>query len=246
MRSRVELAAQVVGDAHALDQDRLLHQVVARGLAAASGSALPASAGARRALWEDYGVVPDRVSRTCLILGLAPAGEDPLARRLGLAAEAGDPVHLTDRDLRRIPDAWQPGRSVVLVCENPRVLEAIADRYVASQPVVCTSGEPNTVVTTLLERLMDAGYSLRYHGDFDWPGIAIANRVVQRFGAVPWRMGAVDYEEQVRPDAPCLSGIEVEAVWDPELSAAMRASGRALHEEVVLPDLLDAVAEITP
>ena len=40
--SRVELAAQVVGDAHALDEDRLLHRVVLRGLAAASGTAPPA------------------------------------------------------------------------------------------------------------------------------------------------------------------------------------------------------------
>ena len=245
-RSRVELAAQVVGDAHALDQDRLLHQVVVRGLAAASGASVPVSAAARRALWEDYGVAPDLVSRTCLMLGLAPSGDGPLARRLDLAAEAGDPVHLTDWDLKRIPEPWQPGRSVVLVCENPRVLEAIAERQVARQPVVCTSGEPNTVVTRLLERLTAAGHSLRYHGDFDWSGIAIANRLVQRFGATPWRMGAVDYEEQVRPDAPRLSGIEVEAAWDPDLSAAMRVCGRALHEEAILPTLLDALAEIAP
>ena len=243
-RSRVELAAQVVGDAHALDQDRLLHQVVLRGLAAASGVPVPASAAARRALWEDYGVTPDLVSRTCLMLGLAPAGEGPLARRFGLAAEAGHPVHLTDWDLRRIPERWQPSRSVVLVCENPRVLEAIADRYVARQQVVCTSGEPNMVVTTLLGQLIGAGHSLRYHGDFDWSGIAIANRIVQRFGAIPWRMGAVRLRGASAADAPRLSGIEVEAAWDAELMLPCGPADVRCMRRRYLRTLLDRLAEI--
>jgi hypothetical protein len=49
--SRVELAARLLGDAHALDQDRLMHQVVLRGLAAAAGCGVPTGAAERRALW---------------------------------------------------------------------------------------------------------------------------------------------------------------------------------------------------
>ncbi|WP_267881538.1 DUF2399 domain-containing protein [Streptomyces sp. NRRL WC-3725] len=33
-----------------------------------------------------------------------------------------------------------------------------------------------------------------YHGDFDWPGIALANRIIHRYGVQPWRMGAEEYE----------------------------------------------------
>jgi len=226
--SRVELAAQVVGDAHALDEDRLLHRVVLRGLAAASGAAPPVAPQARRALWESFGVSPDLLSTTCLTLGL------PLSR-LGPG-----PVHLTRWDLRRA-SGFAPSERLVLVCENPRVLEAAAEQYAGRIAVVCTSGEPNTVTTAVLGALVAAGRDLRYHGDFDWPGIAIANRVVARFGTTPLLMAAGDYERSVRVDAPELFGPPVEPVWDPELGAVMRARGRSLHEETVLPQVLEAL-----
>jgi uncharacterized protein (TIGR02679 family) len=239
-RSRVDLGARLLGDAHALDEDRLQHLVVLRGLAAASGVAVPASAGERRALWQDFGIGPDLVSSTCLTLGLRLAGSDALSVRLGVAADDGDPVHLTAWDLRRWGLA-ELSAQTVLVCENPRVLEAVAETYGGQVPVVCTSGEPNTVVTTLLERLVGAGCELRYHGDFDWPGIAIANRLVARFGVTPWLMSASDYEAGVRPESPASGGTPAEPSWDAELGAAMRLHAVAVHEEAVLDALLETV-----
>lgn len=240
--SRVELAAHVVGDAHALDEDRVLHRVVLRGLAAARELPAPESLTDRRALWESFGVGPDTVSSTCLTLGLNSSGSDSVAMRLRAAAEAGDPVHLTRRDLRRLSGFAVPEQPV-LVCENPRVLEAVADTRVIAVPVVCMFGEPNTVVSSVLSSLADLDATLRYHGDFDWPGIAIANRAIARFDAEPWLMGVSDYEASVRHDAPALEGTPVEATWDAELGPAMRAHGRCLHEETVLPALLAALKE---
>lgn len=239
-RARVELAAQLMHDAHALDDDRLVTQVVLRGLAAAAGCGAPATAAERRALWEQYAVAPDLVSRTCLVWGLRPTGPEPQARRLRDAADAGDPVHVTAWDLRRLSSFGDQRGTAVLVCENPRVLEALAERGTAGRPVVCTSGEPGTVVTDVLARLVSAGATLRYHGDFDWPGVAIANRVVERFGAVPWLMSTTEYAAAVRVDAPALVGTAVEPAWDAELGAAMRDAGRAVHEEAVLADLVGA------
>ena len=214
-------------------------QVVLRALATRP-ERRPAGTAQRRELWERFGVAPDLVSRTCLVWGLRPAGEQSVARRLREAAEAGDPVHLAEWDLRRLPGFGDLTGTTVLVCENPRVLEAVAEQATSPWSVVCTSGEPNTVVGRVLGRLATAGASLRYHGDFDWPGLAIANRIVDRYGAAPWRMSAADYLEAVRPDAPALVGTPVEALWDAELGAAMRDAGRAVHEESVLADLLTA------
>lgn len=241
--SRVELAAHVLGDAHALDEDRLVHQVVLRGLAAARGLVAPATSAERRALWAAHDVLPDLLSATCLSWGLRPGGDTPVASRLGAAAWSGDPVHLTAWDLRRVPTWGDQRESTVLVCENPRVLEAVAERATSPWPVVCTSGEPNTVVAGVLAGLVEGGATLRYHGDFDWGGLAIAARVIGRFGAVPWRMGAADYEAAVRVEAPELTGKPVEAGWDPELSPAMRAHGRCVHEESVLGELLESLGE---
>ncbi|WP_241561844.1 MULTISPECIES: DUF2399 domain-containing protein [unclassified Streptomyces] len=63
-----------------------------------------------------------------------------------------------------------------------------------ARPVVCTSGSAATVVLTLLDALAANGCRLAHHGDFDWPGIALANRIIRRYAARPWRMGADDYE----------------------------------------------------
>ncbi|HYN28477.1 MAG TPA: TIGR02679 domain-containing protein [Dermatophilaceae bacterium] len=273
VRSRVDLAAETTGDAHALDEDRLLHAVVLRALCAASGSAWPTTTSGRRAVWEGFGIHVDLVSSTCLTLGLRiggaheqpprPAGMTELAQRLDLAADAGAPVHLTAWDLRSWPPlapaaaqsrpssgapsrpssgapSWAAGMPV-LVCENPRVLEAVATRYGGAVPVVCTSGEPNTVVTAVLDRLHCAGLRLLSHGDFDWPGVAIVNRLVHRLGVEPWLMDAVSYQRGAGDRGPELVGTPVAASWEPALAPAMVEVGRAVHEEAVLPFLLDAL-----
>ena len=122
--SRTELAVAAGGHAHALDEGSTAAALVLRALAVRVGEPLPGTTSGRRELWERCGVRVDLVSATCLTLGLrGRAG--PVAARLALAADAGDPVHLTAWDLRRCTlqaPAW------VLVCENPRVLEAVAER----------------------------------------------------------------------------------------------------------------------
>jgi uncharacterized protein (TIGR02679 family) len=84
------------------------------------------------------------------------------------------------------------------------------------------------------------GGELRYHGDFDWPGVSIASAVMARHGAVPWRMSASDYLAGVRADADHvpLSGAVARTPWDEQLAKAMTEMGRAVYEETVLDALL--------
>jgi uncharacterized protein (TIGR02679 family) len=229
--SRTELATAVAGHAHALDEGTAAAALVLRALAARSGEPAPATTAQRRDLWERFGVRVDLVSTTCLTLGLRGTGS--VAARLQLAAAAGDPVHLTPWDLRR--STLTPPASV-LVCENPRVLEAVAERFGGRVPVVCTSGQPALVVLDVLHALRDA--ALRYHGDFDWPGVGIANRLVAEVGVTPWLMGADDYAAALGPAGLPLAGVPVEPSWDAELGAAMRQHSVAVHEEAVLGQLL--------
>lgn len=235
-RSRTDLAARVTGSSHGLDDDTRLALLVLRAAAARADSRLPRGAAARRTLWETLGVVTDRVSTTCLTWGLRLGGE-----RDSSAREAPVVRHLTWWELDREdgPDASR----VVLVCENPRTLEALAEREPAGVGVVCTMGRPNLVVREVLQRLATAGTELYYHGDFDWPGITLANACVRDFGAVPWLMSATDYERGHGSEP--LKGLTVESDWDPELGPAMRARGVAVHEEALLPQLLDRVGELS-
>ncbi|MFJ3775293.1 DUF2399 domain-containing protein [Streptomyces sp. NPDC090075] len=91
------------------------------------------------------------------------------------------------------------------------------------QPLVCTSGSAATVVFTLLDAPATTGCRFAYHGDFDGPGIALADRVIRRYEARPWRMSAADYEclaaRSQTEGIPqlALNNQPISADWDPDL-----------------------------
>jgi len=243
--SRGELAQRVTGTAHGLDDDTPLARIVLRGisLAIAGDAEPPASAAGRRALWEAAGVASDTVATTVLAYGLRPLGDDWRADHLRIRALNFAESHLTLREVRRlIPLHLVP--QTVFVCENPRVLEAAADAQ-ASAALVCTLGNPTTVTLALLDAIMaSSDVRLAYHGDFDWPGVAMADRMIRRYAAVPWRFGAADYHNAVTvatergtPLQP-LTGAAIATGWDPALGAGMARTGVAVHEEEVIETLL--------
>ncbi|MGS2588836.1 TIGR02679 family protein [Streptomyces hebeiensis] len=240
-RGRGELAVMTTGSAHGLDDGTWLARLVQRGVALAHGTEFPDDAAGRRALWRLVSVTPDEVSSTVLTYGLRPDGEGWRERALRERADHHAEVHVTPRDLHGLR-LQLPAGSLIHICENPRVVEAAADAACV-QPLVCTSGSAATVVFTLLDALAATGCRFAYHGDFDWPGIALANRVIRRYEARPWRMGTADYEHlAARSQAEgipqlALDGQPVDADWDPDLAPAMTALGVALHEEATL-DLL--------
>ncbi|MEU1535821.1 TIGR02679 family protein [Streptomyces fagopyri] len=240
---RGELAAMVTGSAHGLDDGTWLARLVQRGVALAHSTEFPDDAAGRRALWRLASVTPDEVSSTVLTYGVRPDGESWRERALRERADHHAEVHVTPRDLHELR-LQLPAGTLIHICENPRVVEAAADAACV-QPLVCTSGSAATVVFTLLDALAATGCRFAYHGDFDWPGIALANRVIRRYEARPWRMGTADYEHLVaRSQAEgipqlALDGQPVDADWDSDLAPAMIALGVALHEEATL-DLLVA------
>lgn len=251
--ARTELAAQLFGDAHALDDGRRLGMVVQRAIECVVGrdGSVAGPGGSSRELWEQVGVLADRVSSTAMTLGVRVRLGSRPGERLAAYERTGAVAHLTWRDL---DDglAVEPGQTI-LVCENPRVVEAAADAggadsrserggrahcggWASEVGLVCAGGRPALVVVALLDRLREAGARLLYHGDFDWPGLAIANLLVRRCGVRPWRMTAEDYFA-VPAQLP-LTGRRVEALWDPELAPAMARRGLAVHEEALLPGLI--------
>lgn len=243
---RGDLAAQVTGTAHGLDDDTALARLVLRSVAYAAGLAEPASSEQRREMWARIGVLTDTVYTTVLTSGLAPAGDDLDSRHLRERAAAGVETHLSLAMVRRID--WQvPAGTVVHAVENPRVLQAALDERLGV-PLICLGGNPTVVGLSLLDRLRSAGAVVRYHGDFDWPGVAITNRLIAGYGVQPWQMNAADYEHAAAHawlpgTSPLpLEGTPVQASWDPELTATMQRRGAAVHEESCLAELLGDLA----
>lgn len=240
--SRADLASRV-GSAHELDSGTTLSRVVLRAAALAHGVDAPGNERERRALWERCGIALDAVSATVLCWSLPLAGDDDWSRNLLHRNELRLPAHLTHGDLALAPERLVEPGAVIAVCENPRVLEAAAQERI-EHPVVCASGQPSTVALALLARLRADGAQLRYHGDFDWAGVAIAGRLHADHGVGLWRMSGTDYREAVnlaaaeRLDLPPLAGSPVDTPWDPDLAELMSTASRAVEEEIVLETLL--------
>ncbi len=232
-----ELAAEVTGDTKALNHGTVLGTLVLRALAIRAGLARPGSAEDRRELWDSWGVIVDDLASRVLVLNL-PARGDGLGEWLTAAARLGTPFYVTLQQLVTLP--VEVDAPVVYVCENPAVLRRAAELGPATAPLLCTEGRPSTAFHRLAAAVRRGGGELRYHGDFDWPGIAIATSVLTRHDARPWRMTAADYRAGVRADADYvpLTGPPQPTPWDPSLSKAMAASGRAVYEESVADALI--------
>lgn len=227
-------AARLLGSAHALDVGTPEATLV---LSALRGGAVAGEEGRgarrRRELWASAGVAVDELSSTVLVHRLplpGPAGE--LTRR-------GEPVILTLRQVHGLEVAVP--REPVFVCENPSVVDAAARELGGvGRPLVCIQGQPSLAADALLRRLAGAG--LRYHGDFDWGGLRIANRLHEVFGFEPWRYRSADLAESAGIPGTALKGTPVDARWDAELRPALEARAARLEEEQVLDALLTDLA----
>ncbi|HZC70232.1 MAG TPA: TIGR02679 family protein [Jatrophihabitans sp.] len=233
-RSLGELATETTADAHGLNPGTPAGEITLRAVACAFDLARPESSAERRAMWERVGISTDEISGTVLVSSLRPPGADRWSAMMRDRADLGLITHLTTHELRRAGELTARNE-VVHACENPQVLQQLAAAGV-DRPIVCTSGNPSAAGTLLLDRV-----SVRYHGDFDWPGIAIARRLVRR-GATPWRLASSDYLAAIErlpvTNRLPLTGRAEATPWDDELKKAMTASDVAVHEEAVIDILL--------
>ena len=237
---RAQLAAETLGDAHGLDNGTGVASLVLTALRQPlpddRDAPLPAYPADERArdVWARAGVPVNELARPALVLNLAPAGQHH--------CPSGEPAYMSLRMLvRSTPKFAGPG-ATVYVCENPNIVAIAADRLgMRCKPLVCTEGMPAAAQRTVLTALAAAGTILLYHGDFDWPGVGIANHVVNTFRARPWLMGTADYLQAARTLTPphrSLDGSPVEPCWDAALAAAMKDHGMAIPEEAVVGPLL--------
>lgn len=262
------LAREAVGDAHGLDASRPLGRLasVVVGAAFRPDGAAPDGELSTREVWAAAGVVLSNVASTVLCLGV-PGAEPADAEGVGHAWRRATSTSLEAMRAARMPmlltlDQVRSGGvpalpcgTVVHVCENPTIVEVVAERWARTKDVavtsgtsgvvapvlVCTSGQPSTAVVELLGILAGGGADLRYHGDFDWPGLRIAGTLALRVPWTPWRYAAEDYRAAVRQERPSrpVTGSPAPSPWDPGLAAAMAELGLVVEEEAVA-DVLTA------
>ncbi|WP_129777085.1 TIGR02679 family protein [Peristeroidobacter soli] len=249
--TRAQLAADSLGNAHALDNGYPAATLILAALrhegCPVDLTDVPEENGERqrtperaRDIWARAGVLVNELARPALCLNL------PLSAEASMRDSFGDPRYLSLRDLLRRPLTGSFEGTPVHVCENPNIVAIAADELGSRcAPLVCTEGMPAAAQRTLLTQLTHAGARLLYHGDFDWPGLQIANFVMRTWSARPWRFGAVDYQVAVArapQSVRDLSDAPVVASWDDSLTNVMQDRGLAVAEEAVVAALLEDLA----
>ena len=166
---------------------------------------------------------------------------------LNLPGWPAEPLRLTLRQT----SSWRagpPAGGIVFVCENPAVVAAAADELGDRSPtVVCLDGMPSTAALVVLDGLVAAGATVRYHGDFDWRGLAIAGVLARKVpGAQAWQFGAADYRSALSRGlgSVALTGRTASSPWDADVGAAMSEAGVAVYEEQVLDELVGDLAAL--
>ncbi len=243
-RSLSTFAAEHTGDAHALDQGPLATLTLD---AARALTSTPPGSGARwrRDTWAAVGLLLDELSSQALVLNLPGDDHTPTGRALNALGSAGQPAVLTLRQLVKDPPC-PPTGGTLSVCENPAVVLAAANRLGAGgAPLACLQGQPSTAALRLLSLYAGSGWTLRYHGDFDWGGFRIATRLLAEVPWTPWRYTTADYRAALagHPDTTPLTGTPTQTPWDPALSGALLQTGRRIEEELTLECLLADLAE---
>jgi uncharacterized protein (TIGR02679 family) len=234
-RSRVDLAAELFGNSHALDTGTRMEAAISRALGCRHQSGL------RREVWDLAGVHLDLTSAPVLVWNLNPVETCELRPLVVHATELGVPIHLSQFALRQPPVMVVPG-TVVLVVENPRLVEAAAQRR-SALTVVATNGNPSTAVRVLLSQLLACGAHVRAHADFDAAGLAICGRLAA-MGLKPWRMTSTDYVAAVAAadaqgvELPLDATLPPPTPWDATLHDAFASARRVVHEERLIEDLL--------
>ncbi len=237
------LAATVAGDAHALDQGRPLGTLAVRAAAAYGDLDEWQSADGWRESWAAVGVLCDELSAPVLTLGLGAAGDGLTDRVLRVHADVGEACSLSLRQLvRHRPRFDHLAGRPVFVCENAAIVATAVDRLASrAAPLVCTAGYLRGATRLLLRVLADSGAHLHVRADFDIDGLHIAAKTLGLPNAAPWRFDASTYASGAA--GPKLNREDVpDTPWDPALSAAMRQRRVGVHEEALLPLLLQDLA----
>lgn len=232
------LADTITRDTKALNKGTLANLVL-RALADKAGTPVPAKAEDVRDLWDRFAVVVDDLASRVLVLNL-PARGDGLGAWLTDAARLGVPFQVTLHQLATLP--IEVRIEELFVCENPAVLRRAAEELgPACPPLVCTEGRPSTAFHRLARVVRAGGAVMRYHGDFDWPGVDMADQILRRYAALPWRMGTEDYRRALSQGIEhiALKGATRATPWEPALADAMKEAGAAAYEESCLEPLLE-------
>lgn len=252
---------QLCGDPHALDSSAPVGKLLLDALKVLSDTEQRRG---RSAVEEDnerlyvFGLLRDDVLNFVTCSGLAGATDADKMHELSYWRRAWQDEAVLNVPLRellkcRFLYGAQTAGSPVFIVENSGVFSSLVDSFVQKTgflpPLLCTHGQFKLASWAAVERLIAAGCSIWYSGDFDPEGLVIAQKLAERHPAQVnlWRYSLADYELSLSPvklDRTRLS--KLAAVYQSELVPVAKKMGqlqRAGYQEALLDKLVEDMVE---
>ncbi|MDD3335277.1 MAG: TIGR02679 family protein [Eubacteriales bacterium] len=237
------LSAKATSDPHALDAGTVAGKLFLHAIAYSLRADVPQTAEQKAELYYRINIICDSISSVVSQIGLmlwSNGEEHPGFAAFRLRRES---CLLSLTNLAGLTGASSPTKRVYLV-ENQMVFSQLCDHGSAfHSPLLCTSGQLQVASLRLLDLLAAANTHFYYSGDFDGEGLGIAYRLAKRYPErfSYWHMSPEDYE-RCRSDKPLsndrlrlLDGLEGSELA--RTAEAIRLSGRAGYQELLLPEL---------
>jgi len=186
-------AQQVAGDPHAFDLSTLPGRLLVSALqTTVPGEWDMVSVESVSALLQSVGLLREDILNfvTCAnILAETADGPHPV---FSAALETNTALNMPLRDILLLVGARPARGGAVYIVENAGVFSTLLD---TRAPLVSTNGQMNLATMKLLDLLASSGAKLYYSGDFDPEGLAMAERLLERYGqsVTLWRFSLDDY-----------------------------------------------------
>lgn len=177
-------ASLVAGNPHYFDEGTKMFRYLLYGICGVCCLTYPKKQNAqiRAELLYEAGLLKDDISSnvTCIgVTGYLYSGQVHKGM-LGFL-EQGEMIQLNLQHLGKLKSIEGIGKEVYVV-ENPAIFQKLAEETEGKVPVVCANGQLRLAVLVLLDFLTESGGRIWYSGDFDPEGLAIAQKLKDRYG----------------------------------------------------------------
>ncbi|WP_159442028.1 TIGR02679 domain-containing protein [Clostridium sp. Marseille-P2415] len=177
-------AASITGNPHYFDEGKRSLKYLLYGIRSlfGSGSFGTGNSEEKTELLYRGGIVKDDLSNWVLCYGIhGYVSDKELHRGMEEYLKREEPQILTLKNLSALKSAAVEGKEVYIV-ENPSVFSWIVENSRERCACICSGGQLRLSVLVLLDLLAERGVTLYYSGDFDPEGLAIAQKLVSRYG----------------------------------------------------------------
>ncbi|AXF55623.1 DUF2399 domain-containing protein [Salicibibacter kimchii] len=238
---------QISGDPHAFDLHHDLGKLFIHLLQVKRSGQGVATGGSEdiTALLESFYILRDDITNDVTVANLLAENEVGSVHPLWQAAARHHAVlNMPLRELQHV-SAVRPARSnCVWVVENSGVYSSLLDA-VPDAPLICTHGQFKLAALRLMDMLVEADVYLYYAGDIDTEGVAMANRLLERYPRHVhlWRMDVTSYRQSLSANTleeerlAKLANVGNDALQP--VAAEMKKTKKAGYQEGLLSMLVD-------